>query len=46
MAKMRKLRAEVKDRFRDMCEVNYGLTVGLFTKEMGVVRIEIILMTL
>ena len=46
MAKMRQLRAELKGRFREMFGVNYGLTVGLFMKELVVVRIEIIRMTL
>ena len=46
MAKIRTLMAELKERFRDMLGVNYGLTVGMFIQGKGVVRIEIIMMTL
>ena len=43
MAKMRQLRSELKGGFRDMFGVNYGVDVGMFTKELAVASIEIIL---
>ena len=45
MTKLRRLRGEIKDSYRKMLGANYGLTSGLFIKELGALWIEIVPMT-